>query len=73
MTGRSSRNRLQLRIGMSRWQLRVVRPAEELVGPGREEHVAGEGPQLHAVAALSVASAAHFARSSRPQPMCERP
>ena len=52
MTGRSSRKRLQLRIGMSRWHLRVVRPAEELVGPGREEDVAGEGPQLHPVATL---------------------
>src|SRR4051812_45010159 len=32
--------------------LRAVRPAEELVRPRREEHVAGEGAQLHSVPAL---------------------
>ena len=73
ITGRSSRNRLQFRIGMSRWQLVWFGPPTRSFGPVEKSTLPENARSSIPWPRLSVASAAHLARSSRPQPMCESP
>src|SRR5699024_11763156 len=72
-TGSSSRNRLQLRIGMSSWHGLLLEPPNSLFGPVENMTLPKNERSTIPIPPGNWVSPCQFARSSSPQPTCDIP